>query len=164
MLPKIKPVYSPTHVGQKLPVKMFSLLTTDLKKTDMSDLYSVRSSGKLKLKGEKETKKSSKKAKKRKHHDEEGGPPREESKSERKKAKAAAKQDVEDHGGWWQAQEFKHVTGPIAIEFNNCYIKVPEKKNQKNYNIDERASKKFGPSLHFHACAYKRMILFLPDP
>ena len=68
----------PTHVdvGQKLPVEMFSsLLTTDLKKTDMSDLYSVRSSGKLKLKGEKETKKSSKKAKKRKQNDEEGGGP-----------------------------------------------------------------------------------------
>ena len=82
----------------------------------MSDLYSVRSSGKLKLKGEKE--KKHKKAKKR-HHDTEDL-----SKKEKKKVKSAEKQDVADHGGWWQAKELKHITGPVAIEFNNCYIKT----------------------------------------
>lgn len=38
----------------------------------MSDLYSVRSSGKLKLKGEKKKSKKDKKAKKRKREEEEG--------------------------------------------------------------------------------------------
>ena len=33
-------------------------------------------------------------------------------------------QDYESHGGWWKVKEFKHVTGPVAIEFNNCYVKT----------------------------------------
>ena len=35
-----------------------------------------------------------------------------------------ANQDYESHGGWWKVKEFKHVTGPVAIEFNNCYVKT----------------------------------------
>ena len=66
----------------------------------MSDLYSVRKSGLLKLKGEKEKKK---KSKKRKHEDKEH--------KESKKVKSADRQDALDHGGWWSATEFKHITG-----------------------------------------------------
>lgn len=66
----------------------------------MSDLYSVRKSGALKLKGEKEKKK---KAKKRKHEEKEY--------SEKKKVRNAERQDAADHGGWWSVTEFKHITG-----------------------------------------------------
>ena len=76
----------------------------------MSDLYNVRSSGssgKLKLKGEKKKKKD-KKAKKRKHGD-----------SEAEESKKLQLEDRDAHGGWWSASEFKHITGPICIEFGD---------------------------------------------
>jgi hypothetical protein len=66
----------------------------------MSDLYSVRKSGIFKLKGEKDKKK---KSKKRKHETEEH--------KEHKKVRSAERQDAFDHGGWWSAREFKHITG-----------------------------------------------------
>jgi len=97
------------------------------------DLYSVRTSGKLKLKGEKDggsSKKKAKKAKKRKHDDDrddlegQGESSGGSSRQERKKAKALAKRDVEDHGGWWPVKDFKHVTGPVAIEYKGCYVKT----------------------------------------
>ena len=68
----------------------------------MSDLYSVRKSGLLKLKGEKEKKK---KSKKRKHENNDH--------KESKKIRSAERQDALDHGGWWCATEFKHITGKI---------------------------------------------------
>ena len=70
----------------------------------MSDLYSVRSSGLLKLKGEKDKKK---KHKKRKHEDKEEH-------REKKKLKSEKRQDAADHGGWWSVTEFKHITGIIT--------------------------------------------------
>ena len=66
----------------------------------MSDLYTVRKSGLLKLKGEKDKKK---KSKKRKHEDRDH--------KESKKVRSADRQDALDHGGWWCATEFKHITG-----------------------------------------------------
>ena len=66
----------------------------------MSDLYSVRKSGLLKLKGEKDKKK---KSKKRKHENPEY--------KDHKKIRSAERQDAIDHGGWWMATEFKHITG-----------------------------------------------------
>ena len=113
----------------------------------MSDLYSVRKSGLLKLKGEKEKKK---KSKKRKHEDKEH--------KESKKVKSADRQDALDHGGWWSATEFKHITGknyllkssqrekgiysfsshspyyvhhtlllgPVALEINESYVKTQD--------------------------------------
>ena len=79
----------------------------------MSDAYSVRSSGKLKLKGEKKKHKKDKKSKKRKHED-----------SQVNESKKAFHEDRERHNGWWYAQEFKEITGPIAVEFGDqCYMK-----------------------------------------
>ena len=68
----------------------------------MSDLYSVRKSGLLKLKGEKDKKKKSKKRK----HDEKDN-------KEQKKIRSVERQDAADHGGWWCVTEFKHITGVI---------------------------------------------------
>ena len=80
----------------------------------MSDLYSVRSSGKLKLKGEKKKSKKDKKSKKRKHEeailDEE---------------RKVFSEDRALHGGWWKSSTFAEITGPIVIEFGKlCYIKA----------------------------------------
>ena len=69
----------------------------------MSDLYNVRSSGKLKLKGEKKKLKKDKKSKKRKH---------EESLLDEKKQKF--NQDREQHGGWWPALALTEINGPIG--------------------------------------------------
>ena len=77
--------------------------------SEMSDLYSVRKSGVLKLKGEKDKKKKSKKRK----HDEKDH-------KEKKKARSAERQDALDHGGWWSVTEFKHITGfNITPNFKN---------------------------------------------
>ena len=73
----------------------------------MSDLYSVRKSGLLKLKGEKDKKK---KSKKRKHEDRDH--------KESKKVRSADRQDALDHGGWWCATEFKHITGTQMNIYN----------------------------------------------
>ena len=79
----------------------------------MSDLYSVRSSGKLKLKGEKRKKKD-KKGKKRKHGE-----------SDADDARKIFLEDRDAHAGWWPASEFKHITGPICIEFgSHTYVKA----------------------------------------
>ena len=75
----------------------------------MSDLYSVRKSGLLKLKGEKDKKK---KSKKRKHEDRDH--------KESKKVRSADRQDALDHGGWWCATEFKHITG-MQMNIYNRY-------------------------------------------
>lgn len=78
----------------------------------MSELYSVKS-GKLKLKGEKEKKKK-KKDKKRKHDKD-----IEEEKTKKQKL------DTDRHGGWWAATDFKHISGPIAIEIgDNTFLKA----------------------------------------
>jgi len=80
------------------------------------DLYSsVRSSGKLKLKGEKKaSKKDKKKAKKRKHEE-----------SEAYAQKNLVAQDREAHGGWWATNDLSQINGPVAIEFgDHCYVKA----------------------------------------
>ena len=83
----------------------------------MSDLYTVRKSGLLKLKGEKDKKK---KSKKRKHEDRDH--------KESKKVRSADRQDALDHGGWWCATEFKHITGTkiniliTAIRINEFFL------------------------------------------
>ena len=69
----------------------------------MSDLYSVRSSGKLKLKGEKKHKKD-KKAKKRKHED-----------SGLEESRTKELEDRSAHNGWWFATDFKHITGRVRF-------------------------------------------------
>ena len=83
----------------------------------MSDLYSVRKSGLLKLKGEKEKKK---KSKKRKHEDKEH--------KESKKVKSTDRQDALDHGGWWSAREFKHITGKKLISLKSS-------QREKDYTV-----------------------------
>ena len=81
----------------------------------MSDLYSVRSSGKLKLKGEKKKQhKKDKKAKKRKAEADALG-----------ESNKKFREDRARHGGWWSASSHSHITGPIAIEFDDhCYVKA----------------------------------------
>ena len=79
----------------------------------MSDLYSVRKSGLLKLKGEKDKKK---KSKKRKHEDKEH--------KDHKKIRSAERQDAVDHGGWWSVTEFKHITGSAILINLTPFIKV----------------------------------------
>lgn len=82
----------------------------------MSDSYSGVKSGKLKLKGEK-SKKSKKKSKKRERdeHDQH---------KQRKKLKYQEQDDIRKHGGWWCTKEFKHVSGPIAIQIKGCFLKA----------------------------------------
>ncbi len=80
----------------------------------MSDLYSVRSSGKLKLKGEKKKHKKDKKDKKRKAAE-----------AESNVANKKFKEDRGQHGGWWSASTVSEITGPIAIEFGDqTYVKA----------------------------------------
>ena len=80
----------------------------------MSDLYNVRSSGKLKLKGEKKKSKKDKKSKKRKL---------EESAVDEKRAKFV--EDRTEHAGWWKSEQFSEITGPVIIEFGkHCYVKA----------------------------------------
>ena len=80
----------------------------------MSDLYSVRSSGKLKLKGEKKKSKKDKKDKKRKHED-----------SLQDEVRQKFREDRELHGGWWKSSTVTEITGPVAIEFGeHSYIKA----------------------------------------
>ncbi len=85
----------------------------------MSDAYGGFKTGKLKLKGEKKHK--SKKSKKR-HHDDDDG--ERQKKSERKRQKTLEQEDRAKHGGWWRATEFKHITGPVAIQIKGCYVKT----------------------------------------
>jgi protein FRG1 len=81
----------------------------------MSDAVYAVKSGKLKLKGEKQKKK--KKEKKRKRENEEAV---NESKRKRKEEQA----DTAKHGGWWAVTQFKHLTGPVAIQLKGCYIRA----------------------------------------
>ena len=42
-----------------------------------------------------------------------------------KAAKNAFREDRDKHAGWWNATEFKEITGAIAIEVGeHCYIKA----------------------------------------
>nr|CAG4646579.1 EOG090X0DUJ [Macrothrix elegans] len=74
--------------------------------------YSGFRPGKLKIKGHKDLKPHKKhKSKKREH--------------EEKAAEEIDKVDMAKHGGWWNIQEFKQISGTIAIEFGErCYIKA----------------------------------------
>jgi len=84
----------------------------------MEDQYGKVKSGGLKLKGEKKHKKH-KKHKKRSHSDErgEGG--------DAKKSKKDQAEDCRLHGGWWVAEKYHEITGPVALQFSNgCYIKA----------------------------------------
>jgi len=81
------------------------------------DLYSVRNSGTLKLKGEKKKHKKSKKRKREDKDDEEA--------KAAKSAKNLFREDRDKHNGWWNATEFKEIVGPIAIEIGeHCYVKA----------------------------------------
>jgi len=75
--------------------------------------------GGLRLKGEKVKKaKKHKKSKKREREGDEG-------EDEVKKAKREFKADCDKHGGWWAAEKYHEVTGPVAIQFpNGCYMKA----------------------------------------
>ena len=76
--------------------------------------YSVRSSGKLKLKGEKKKSKKDKKDKKRKHEE-----------SIQDEVRQKFREDRNLHGGWWKSSTVTEITGPVAIEFGeHSYIKV----------------------------------------
>ncbi|XP_040570815.1 protein FRG1 [Lepeophtheirus salmonis] len=86
----------------------------------MSDVYGKAKSGKLVLKGDKSSGGKKKKNKKEKRRHDEG---EDTSKSERKKLKLVAAKDREIHGGWWPVTDFKHITGPIAIQFGKLYVK-----------------------------------------
>ena len=80
----------------------------------MSELYNVRTSGKLKLKGEKKKSKKDKKSKKRKL---------EESAVDEKRAKFDEDRTV--HAGWWKSELFSEITGPVIIEIGkHCYVKA----------------------------------------
>eukprot|EP00096_Caligus_rogercresseyi_P015486 TRINITY_DN7918_c0_g1_i1.p3 TRINITY_DN7918_c0_g1~~TRINITY_DN7918_c0_g1_i1.p3 ORF type:complete len:278 (+),score=69.55 TRINITY_DN7918_c0_g1_i1:56-889(+) len=88
----------------------------------MSDVYRGSKSGKLVLKGdESKSRKKSKKHKKEKRRAEEesGGS----SKSERKRLRLEAVRDREVHGGWWPVSDFKHITGPVVLQFGSLYVK-----------------------------------------
>ncbi len=85
----------------------------------MSDAYGGFKTGKLKLKGEKKHKK---KSKKRSHKDDDEGSSS--SKKERKRLKTLEQEDRAKHGGWWAATEFKHITGPVAIQIKGAYVKT----------------------------------------
>ena len=80
----------------------------------MISFYSVRSSGKLKLKGEKKKSKKDKKDKKRKHEE-----------SIQDEVRQKFREDRNLHGGWWKSSTVTEITGPVAIEFGeHSYIKV----------------------------------------
>ncbi len=78
------------------------------------DLYRVKS-GKLKLKGEKHKKKKKEKKHKRDRDDDEHGS---------KRRKKEFQSDTAKHGGWWAVDQFKHVTGPVAIQLKGCFVKA----------------------------------------
>lgn len=77
------------------------------------DIYKLKKSGKLMLKGEKKKHKKDKKEKKKnKDHNQEDN-------------KSRFVQDRHDHGGWWSVNELKEITGAVAIEFgDHCYVKA----------------------------------------
>ena len=84
----------------------------------MSDsLYKLKS-GKLQLKGESSSKHKKKKSKKHKKDKKDG--------DDRKRLRKLEEEDTRNHGGWWAATEFNHITGPISIEFggNNAYLRA----------------------------------------
>ncbi|KAL8621069.1 hypothetical protein ACOMHN_040594 [Nucella lapillus] len=78
----------------------------------MADSYSYVKSGKLTLKGNKHKKlKKHKHGKKRKHE--------ESSMGESSSTDAHDKQDTQAHGGWWEIQKFKDLTGNVAFEIGD---------------------------------------------
>jgi len=78
--------------------------------------YGKVKSGALKLKGEKKHKKH-KKNKKREH----SGDRDDDTKRRKKEAKA----DCERHGGWWAADKYHEISGPVALQFpNGCYMRA----------------------------------------
>ena len=85
----------------------------------MSDVYGGVRTGKLKLKGEKSGGSSKHKKKSKKRHRED----RDEA-SDRKKQKSLAREDIAKHGGWWPASTFRHISGPVAIQFGSLFVKT----------------------------------------
>lgn len=96
-----------------IPVSLFFRST-------MSDQYGRVKSGALKLKGEKKHKKKSKK-----RHRERGEEDVERPKKS-KSSKSADTEDMQKHGGWWAIKEYKHITGPVAIQIKGCFIKATD--------------------------------------
>lgn len=77
------------------------------------DIYKLKKSGKLRLKGEKKKHKKDKKEKKR------------ERKEDKDQDKSKFVQDRHDHGGWWSVTDIKEITGPVAIELGaHSYVKA----------------------------------------
>jgi len=77
--------------------------------------------GGLRLKGEKPKKQKKQKKSRKREHEGEDSSGREEEKRRKKEYRA----DSERHGGWWAAQKYHEVSGPVAIQFpNNCYMKA----------------------------------------
>jgi len=95
-------------------------------------LYNVRTSGKLKLKGEKKKSKKDKKSKKRKL---------EESAVDEKRAKFV--EDRTEHAGWWKSEQFSEITGPVIIEIGKlCYVKALD---DGSFALGAKHSDKEGP-------------------
>jgi len=34
--------------------------------------------------------------------------------------------DYNKHGSWWEVNEIKHISGPVALEINECYVKTQD--------------------------------------
>jgi len=86
----------------------------------MEDTFRKAKGGALLLKGEK--KKKHKKHKKREHSaDREDGS----SKKPKKSSEDNFQKDMKNNGGWWNAEIYSHIVGPVALQFpNSAYIKA----------------------------------------
>jgi len=75
--------------------------------------------GALVLKGEK------KKKHKKKHKRDRSGERGEDGKRVKKDNKSDFTKDMELHGGWWTAENYHHIVGPVALQFyNGAYMKA----------------------------------------
>eukprot|EP00088_Acartia_fossae_P024766 TRINITY_DN25658_c0_g1_i1.p1 TRINITY_DN25658_c0_g1~~TRINITY_DN25658_c0_g1_i1.p1 ORF type:complete len:270 (-),score=41.10 TRINITY_DN25658_c0_g1_i1:374-1183(-) len=84
----------------------------------MEGHYNKVKSGALVLKGEKKKKK--KKKRDRSSEREEGR-----DRSEKKMKKNPFMEDMKMNGGWWLAENYHHIVGPVALQFSNgAYMKA----------------------------------------
>lgn len=85
----------------------------------MEEQFAKVKSGGLRLKGEKVKKHKKHKSHKKREHEEDPA------ENEIKRRKKEYKADGDKHGGWWVAEKYHEVSGPVAIQFsNNCYMKA----------------------------------------
>jgi len=85
----------------------------------MEESFKKVKSGALLLKGEKKKKKKKHRKRERSADGEEKGEKRV------KKSQDTFKTDMNMHGGWWLAESYGHISGPVALQFSNsAYMKA----------------------------------------